>query len=93
MIFYIDKQLNQGSWLDMGMFLQNIMLAATHHGLATCPQASLADYPDIIREHLDIDKQFDIVCGMAIGYEDKQHPANSYRLDREPIDVFTRWLS
>ena len=93
MIFYIDKQLNKGSWLDMGMFLQNIMLAAVHYGLNTCPQAALADYPDIVREVLGIDDQYHIVCGMALGYEDPQHPANSYRLERESPENFTTWFN
>ena len=92
LIFYIDKQLNKGSWLDMGMFLQNIMLAAVHYGLNTCPQAALADYPDIVREVLSIDDQYHIVCGMALGYEDPQHPANSYRLERESLENFTTWF-
>lgn len=92
LIFYIDQQLNKGSWLDMGMFLQNIMLAATSLGLSTCPQAALAEYPDIVRDILGIDKQFHIVCGMALGYADETHPANSYRLERAPVDEFTRWF-
>lgn len=92
LIFYIDRQLNKGSWLDMGMFLQNIMLAATHLGLSTCPQASLAEYPDIVRQQLGIEQQFAIVCGMALGYADPGHPANSYRLERDLPDKFTTWL-
>lgn len=92
LIFYIDKQLNQGSWIDMGMFLQNAMLSAIELGLSTCPQAALAEYPDIVREVLDIDEQYYIVCGMALGYEDESHPANSYRLEREPVEAFTRWF-
>ena len=92
LIFYIDKQLNKGSWIDMGMFLQNIMLSATDLGLATCPQAAMAEYPDIVRKVLGIEDHFDIVCGMAMGYEDPQHPANSYRLERDLPDNFATWL-
>lgn len=92
LLFFIDKQLNQGSWLDMGMFLQNIMLAATHYGLNTCPQAALAEYPDIVRSLLNFDEKYAVVCGMALGYEDKTHPANRYRLDRESVDNFTCWF-
>lgn len=92
LIFYIDKKLNQGSWIDIGMFLQNVMLAATSLGLNTCPQAAMAEYPDIIRETLEIDNQYHIVCGMALGYEDPTHPANSYRLEREPPENFTTWF-
>lgn len=91
LIFYIDKNLCQGSWLDFGMFLQNIMLASRTFNLETCPQAALAEYPDIIRSVLGINEQFHIVCGMALGYEDKSNPVNQYRTQREPIESFFRW--
>lgn len=91
LIFYIDKQLSKGSWIDMGMFIQNVMLAARSYGLETCPQASLAEYPDIIREHLNISSQYHIVCGMALGYADWSAPVNQYRTTREPTDTFTVW--
>jgi nitroreductase len=65
MIFYIDARLCKGSWMDMGMFIQNVMLAARHFGLETCPQAALAEYPDIIREALGLSREFAIVCGIT----------------------------
>ncbi len=91
LIFYIDDIMQTGSWLDMGMFLQNIMLAARHFGLATCPQASLAEYPDLIREILGLEADKLILCGMALGYEDPDAPVNQYRLPREDVDSFTHW--
>jgi nitroreductase len=48
LIFSINKRLERGSWMDLGMFIQNVMLAARGFQLETCAQASLADYPDII---------------------------------------------
>lgn len=91
LLFFIDKDLNQGSWLDLGMFLQNTMLAATALGLATCPQFSLAEYPDKVRQILDIPDDQLLVAGMSLGYPDKAHPVNNYRLPREEVDNFTRW--
>ena len=91
LMFFIDKQLSKGSWLDLGMFIQNIMLAAQSIGLATCPQAAFADYPDIVRDILEVEAGYAVVCGMAMGYEDPRHPANQYRLEREPVKSFTSW--
>jgi nitroreductase len=91
LLFFVNKTLNKGSWLDMGMFLQNVMLAASACGLATCPQASLADYPVIVRGLLGVDDQLALVCGMALGYPDLNAPVNQYRLERAPVDEFTRW--
>lgn len=91
LLFFIDRRMEQGSWVDMGMFIQNVMLAAREFDLATCPQASLADFPDIIRRILGIDEQLALVCGMALGYPDPDAPVNQYRLERAPIADFCRW--
>lgn len=93
LLFLIDKQLNQGSWLDMGMFIQNVMLAAKALGLDTCPQASLAEYPDQVRDLLTLPAELAVVCGMSLGYADTSQPVNQYRLPREPVDGFTRWYA
>lgn len=92
LFFSIDKVLDKGSYLDYGMFLQNIAIAATAKGLATCMQAALANYPDVVRKHLDLPSNKLILCGMGIGYEDKDHPLNNYRTEREPVERFTRFI-
>lgn len=93
LLFFIDKQLNQGSWLDLGMFLQNVMLAARAEGLDTCPQASLAEYPDVVRELLALPDSLAVVCGMSLGYADPEQAVNQYQLPREDVDSFTRWYA
>ncbi len=93
MIFTIDRKLNQGSWVDYGMFLQNIMIAARARGLHTCPQAAFAPYHEQIRPVLAIPDEEIVVCGMALGYEDVSKPENDLRTDRAPVDewaVFRR---
>jgi nitroreductase len=91
LLFFIDHALSQGSWVDLGMFIQNVMLAARAHGLETCPQASLAEYPDIVRNLLGIPDTRALVCGMALGYADAAHPVNGYRTERESVSAFTQW--
>lgn len=91
LIIMIDKEMEQGSWLDLGMFIQNIMLAARAYGLETCPQAAMAEYPDIVRETLSLETNLAIACGIAIGYPDLTHPLNQYQLNREAVEVFSRW--
>jgi nitroreductase len=93
LIFSLDADLVTGSWLDIGMFLQNVMLGALDLGLSTCPQAALAEYPDIVREVLNIPETQSIVCGMALGYADLTHPINQYRTTREPVENFTHFYS
>jgi nitroreductase len=91
LLFFVDRTLSQGAWVDMGMFIENVMLAARAHGLDTCPQASLAEYPDIVRGILAIPATRALVCGMALGYADAGAPVNSYRTEREPVNAFTTW--
>lgn len=91
LFFFLDRQLSQGSWVDMGMFIENVMLAALGHGLATCPQASLAEYPDIVRGVLGVTADRTLVCGMALGYADSGAPVNNYRTAREPVASFATW--
>jgi len=91
LLFFVDRALSQGAWVDMGMFIENVMLAARAHGLETCPQASLAEYPDIVRGILTVPATRALVCGMALGYADADAPVNSYRTEREPVSAFTTW--
>jgi len=86
MIFTIDRRLNQGSWIDYGMFLQNIMVAARGRGLHTCPQAAFAPYHRQIRPLLNIPDEEIVVCGMALGHEDISKPENDFRTDRVPLE-------
>jgi nitroreductase len=92
LVFTIDRILGQGSWLDYGMFLQNVMLAARARGLDTCPQAAFCKYHRIIARHLDIPENQMLVCGMALGYEDPDKIENSLRTERESATAFTRFL-
>lgn len=91
LVIHLDKRMSTGSWLDTGMFIQNMLLAAVGLGLGACAQASIAEFPDIVRASLALPDSEAIVCGIALGYPDLAHPVNNYRTDREPIDAFTVW--
>lgn len=92
MLFFIDSIMQTGSYIDYGMFLQSLMLAATDQGLATCPQASLADYPDIIKAELGYPQDTVLLCGISLGYEDNEAVVNSYRTPREDVNSFTQYF-
>ena len=92
MIFTIDRRLNIGSWLDYGMFLENIMIAARARGLHTCPQAAFAPYHRQIRPLLGIPEEEMVVCGMALGHEDESKPENALRSERVPVEEFVTFV-
>lgn len=93
LLFFLDASMEAGSFLDCGMFLQSIMLSALEHGLSTCTQASLSEYPQIIKETLGYPQDSTLVCGMALGYEDTSAAINSYRTPREEVESFTRFYT
>jgi len=90
MIIFLEREMPKGSWIDVGLFLQNLLLAAEGAGLSTCAQATFAEYPDIVRDVLGLEN-VDIVCGIALGYADPSHPLNSYRTERVALEKFTKW--
>ncbi len=92
LIFTVDRILNQGSWLDYGMFLQSVMLAAREHGLHTCPQAAWTPYHRVVGEVLGFAPEEMLVCGMALGHADPAAIENSLRTERAPVSDFTRFL-
>jgi len=92
LIFTIDRIMEQGSWLDYGMFLQNIMVAARARGLDTCPQAAFTQYHRVIAEELQLPANEMVVCGMALGWADPQRIENTLVTEREPAQGFARFL-
>ena len=92
LMFFMHKTMSTGSYLDYGMFLQSLMLAAMEEGLATCPQASVTEYPEIVREELGYGTDTVLVCGMALGYADSSAPINRYRTERQAVDNFCRFF-
>jgi len=92
LIFTIDRVMRQGSWLDYGMFLQNIMVAARARGLDTCPQAAFTQFHRIIERHLGLSEAQMVVCGMALGHADPAAVENSLLTEREPVSQFARFL-
>jgi nitroreductase len=91
--FTIARVMGQGSCLDYGMFLQNVMIAAKARGIDTCPQAAFCKYHRIIARHLEIPDDQMLVCGMALGYEDQAKIENTLRTERESATTFTRFIA
>jgi nitroreductase len=85
-IVCMHRDLHYVDSLGVGMFLQTFLIALTARGLGTCVQVSIAGYPEIVREQLNISDEYAILCGLAIGYPDPTFPANNLRTERNPIE-------
>jgi nitroreductase len=92
LMFTIDRTLQQGSWLDYGMFLQSVMVAARARGLDTCPQAAFTQFHRIIARHLGLGGHEMLVCGMSLGHADPAAAENTLITEREPVAGFTSFL-
>jgi nitroreductase len=91
MVFTIHRALATGSWLDYGMFLENIMVAARARGLDTCAQAAWTHYHKVIRPVLGLAEEEVVVCGMALGFADPDAPVDGLVTERVMSDQFMRW--
>ena len=91
LIFTIDRVMKQGSWLDYGMFLQNVMLAARARGLDTCPQAAFTQFHRIIAQQLGLGADEMVVCGMSLGFADPTAIENTLVTERDPVEAFARF--
>lgn len=91
-IFTIDRVMRQGSWLDYGMFLENIMVAARGRGLHTCPQAAFTQFHRIITEHVGALAPEMVVCGMALGHADPAAVENTLVTERAPVESFAKFI-
>ena len=91
-IFTIDRVMEQGSWLDYGMFLEAVMVGARARGIDTCPQAAFTQFHRIIGEHLGLSDDEMLVCGMSLGYANPDAVENTLLTERAPVSDFTRFL-
>ena len=91
LFFAMEKKMLYGSWLDLGMYMQNVMVLARGHGLESCPQEAWGHYGPTVHETVGIPDGQVIVSGMAMGYEDKAVVANTLVTEREPVEGFARF--
>jgi nitroreductase len=91
LIFAIDARLTRHSWLDLGLFVQNVMIAAKARGLDTCPQVSFARFHPLIAEHLGLQPEEVTACGMSMGFGDPDAAVNRMDMPRQALEEFVRF--
>ncbi|MCF4166067.1 nitroreductase [Zavarzinia compransoris] len=92
LFFCIDRQMQQGQWADLGMFMQSIMLLAREYGLDTCAQEAWAIWYKSLGEHLRIPDHLMLFAGMALGHRDPEAAINRFRSERAPLEEFATFL-
>ncbi len=79
------------SLVDLGIVTQTIALTALEFGLGTCIQQDTIFYPDALRAALDIPASKRLIVSIALGYPDRESPANAFRSEREPVESLVTW--
>jgi nitroreductase len=92
LIITIDRRLEIGSWLDLGMFVQNVMIAAEARGLQTCPQETFAKYHVVLRKYLPISDDEMVVCGMSIGVAEEASASAGSLMPKVPVNEFAKFI-
>tara|TARA_B100000686_G_C16786454_1_gene975566 strand:- start:2037 stop:2768 length:732 start_codon:yes stop_codon:yes gene_type:complete len=92
LLFWIPSDLEHGSWLDYGTFIQSISVAAYGWGLATIAQGALGEYPHVAHHMFGIGEDYKLIGGMSIGWPDEKAPVNMFQPNRLCVDEFTTWL-
>ena len=93
LIVTIPRDFGSGGYMDVGMALYGLMLAAQAHGLATCAIGAISSYPDLVRRSLQLDAQCAIVCGLALGYADPAAPVNQATTTRCALNDYFRIIT
>lgn len=89
---YVDRQMGSAQWSDLGMYLQSVMLLLQERGLGSCPQEAWSAYHRTVAEIVEPPSEWMLFCGLAVGYEDHDEPANNYRTERAPLEDFASFL-
>jgi len=92
MIFHLPANAAPGTFLEMGFFVQNVMLGLVARGLASCPQASVTGYSDALRAFLGFGPDRLVVCSLSVGYADETAPVNAFAPERASLEEYTQWL-
>ena len=86
----VEERMGYAQWVDLGIYLQSVMLLAEERGLATCAQGFWRLYSDMLVEHLALPAGYQIAFGIALGHEDTAAPINQWRASRAPSQ---EWLN
>ncbi|MDM0032500.1 nitroreductase [Variovorax sp. J22P271] len=92
LLFSVDRRLKPHSWIDLGLFAQNLMISAKARGIDTCPQVSFAPFHDVIASHVGMAPEEVTAFGMSMGYGDPDAPVNQTAMSRERVQDFARMV-
>lgn len=91
--FTLHETMQAGGWMDLGLYMANVMALAREHGLDTCPQAAWQEFGHVVHKHLGLADDQQMIVGLALGYEDTAAIVNTLRTERAPLEEFVEFRS
>ncbi len=82
----MPKYMKDGNMMDVGVYLQSLMLLMVENGLGSVAQGALSLYPGPAKEMLNIPEDYGIIVGLSFGYPDEGALINEATMDRVPLD-------
>ena len=91
--FSMPKDMSEINAVDMGIYLQSLMLLMTQYGLASCPQGALAMFADSVWEMANIPENNAIMFGLSFGYAATDNPINQFDVGRAELSDSVEFYS
>ncbi len=88
----MPETMHRANAIDLGIFLQTLMLLLVERGISSCPQGALAAYPGPVKRIAHVPEGNAILCGLSFGYADEEARINETRMDREPLDTVASFV-
>ena len=82
----IPKQRTLYNLFDSGAIEMSVMAAAKEHGIDSVSAYESIKYPDILRKHMKIPDDEDIVIGVSLGYKDEENILNKIIAKKLSLD-------
>ncbi|KAI0534344.1 oxidoreductase [Xylaria digitata] len=91
-IVCMSRELVGQEAFSVGMYVQTFLLALTEMGVGSCCEISVAGYPDVVRSEVGIPDDLQVLCGVAVGFEDESAGVNRIRVARDDVERNTVWV-
>ena len=90
--FYIDRALGPAQWMDLGMYIQTLMLLLEEQGLNSCAQGYWSMLHHVVTEQVQPGDSLMLACGLAVGYADDAELINTLTSPRAPLEEFAQFF-
>ena len=82
-----------GTFMDCGFMMGNLMNALTSLGFGSCPQFSAVCYPEVLRKHIPGSEDTLFIAALPFGRPKAGSHVNQFQPERLPVDEWFKVVS